>query len=83
MATIVNNRTGETESTGGRSSALTAVLLLAVVLLLLVFGLPMIRGAFNGTGAGNTGGGNDAGVNVPSQIDGQVDVNVNGPTEGQ
>lgn len=67
MATVVNNPPTSTSSDagGGMGMVVGVVLVLVIVLLLLFFGLPALRGGDGGTETGGTG----TEINVPEQID--------------
>lgn len=72
MATIINNPdSGGDNSSGGMGMVIGAIVLVLILILFFVYGLPALRG--------NSGSDNGTQVNVPDQID----VNVDTPNSNQ
>ncbi|MEX1997760.1 MAG: hypothetical protein WEA04_03770 [Candidatus Andersenbacteria bacterium] len=75
MATVVNNPPPSTgsDSGSGMGMIIGIIVVILVLILLVLFGLPALRNGAATPLAPDEGGGNDAGVTIPDEID--VDVN--------
>ena len=71
MATVINNPDSGGDNSGGMGMVIGAIVLVLILILFFVYGLPALRG------------GSDAGSGTQVNVPDQIDVNVDTPSTNQ